>query len=80
MPYLLNSFWSKIERQCYNTPSPPTTYSLDLVPYDFWLFSKLQSALKGTHVQPVGAGKNKIEWKGYPTSFRPMENTDGAMY
>jgi len=30
-----------------------------LAPCDFWLFSKLKSALKGTHVESVEAVKTK---------------------
>jgi hypothetical protein len=33
-------------------------HSLDLAPFDFYLFSKLKSALKGTHFQPADEVKS----------------------
>jgi len=73
MPYLLSGFWPKIERQCYNTHP----YSQDLTPYDFWLFPKSKNALKATRFESVEVVKTR---KGFPTLFRLMKNTDGAMY
>jgi len=85
MPYLLSGFWPNIERQCLQHPLP-LIRQISL-PCDFWLFAKLKSALKGTHFESVEKlCKNKIDRgiegiarKGFPTSFQPMGNTDGAM-
>jgi hypothetical protein len=38
---------------------PPSRYSTDLAPCDFYLFPKLKSALKGTHFQSVDEVKSK---------------------
>jgi len=81
MPYLLSSFWPKIERQCYNTPP----YSAVLAPCDFWLFPKLKSALKGTRFERVEAVKTKstevLQEKDFQHCFNQwkmrMERWDG---
>ena len=52
-PPFVQSFLVKL--QITQMTQPP--YSLDLVPYDFWLFPKLKSPLKGKRFQTV----NKIQ-------------------
>ena len=46
---LVQSFFSETS----NHPGESAPYSLDMAPWDFWLFPKLKSPLKGKRFQTI---------------------------
>jgi histone-lysine N-methyltransferase SETMAR len=44
--------------KCIPVLDPHPTHSPDVAPYDFYLFPKLKSGLKGTHFQSVDEVKS----------------------
>ena len=70
--------WSFLEKHQI-TQVTQALYSLDLVPWDFWLFPKLKSPLKGKRFQIVYMRFRKIQWG----SWWQLENcvrSQGALF